>query len=953
MSKIITYNFNQDFIAELADYICANFLKNGNDLSRVAVVFGGRRPRYFLRKALSQRIGSGYFPPAFFTIDNFMREVVSRKAPIRLAPAMDSCYIIYKAASQVAPSLLEDKPEFSQFLPWAKEVNSFIEELDLEDIPDERLKSDVEKSAEIGYEVPESINQLLSHIVAIRGLYHEGLRSRKLYSRGLMYLEASRLIPEAHFDEFDQVLFCNLYYLYKTEGSVVKHLFDNDLATLFFQKDGSQWPVLKELQGLFNAPIEPESKAVPKFTPHIYKGFDSHSQVGLVREIISKEIKKEELDKTLVLLPDANNLIPLLSEISSELPEFNVSMGYPLKRSSLFGLFQYIFEAQSRRRDNEYYSRDYLKVILHPIIKNLLIKESPAATRILCHKVEEALNGTIDTALAGSLFIKLEEIEKEGKFFQKTADSLTHQDIHLGEPELKEVISRIHRLCFSRWEEVNNFSGFIDALQEFTDAVLFESMAIKYRLNSKVIERIYGIIDELRSAEFRDQPFAREEIFRIFIGKLEDEKISFSGSPLKGLQVLGLLETRGLTFKNVIIMDANEGLLPRVKVYEPLIPRQVMESLGLKCLKEEEEVEKYHFSRLVGGAKDVYFVYDDDPEKEPSRFIEEIIWQKQKVDKKLSVFKETRARFNVNVAPQLKPSATKDQKVLDYLQNDFVFSPSSIDTYLKCPLEFYYQYVLRLREKEDMLGEPESKDVGIVVHDLFEAAFKDFVGKEPVIDKKFETNFWELFRELFDDKIRNRIGSEAFMIEGVLRHRLEAFLKRERQKENCRNVKKIISLEKNVQRQKTDFLGVPLYFSYRIDRVDELVDGSLLVIDYKTGSSAKVPNGTKSLQAMADAMTRQTICQAVKSFQLPVYYHFISEEFKDKPLNAALYMIQRPEKLEYFIKKRDLERPDRVMGFCLDALKFIINEIFDSETDFDSDDTGEACRYCPFGALCR
>jgi hypothetical protein len=114
-----------------------------------------------------------------------------------------------------------------------------------------------------------------------------------------------------------------------------------------------------------------------------------------------------------------------------------------------------------------------------------------------------------------------------------------------------------------------------------------------------------------------------------------------------------------------------------------------------------------------------------------------------------------------------------------------------------------------------------------------------------------------------------------------------------------------------------------------------------------------VPNGTKSLQAMADAMTRETVLKAVKSFQLPIYYHFISEEFKDKPLNAALYLIQRPDKLEYFIKKRDLEQPEKVMGFCLAALKFIINEIFDSETDFDSDDTGEACRYCPFGAICR
>ena len=791
MSKVTTFNFNEDFIEKLADYIVANFLKDGRDLSRTAVVFGGKRPRYFLRRALSRRLGKGYYPPVFFTIENFMREVMTRKATFRMAPAMDSCYLIYQAALEKAPNLLKDKNEFSAFLPWAKEVNSFIEELDLEDVQSSSLKG-VEKSAEIGYEIPESVNELLSRIVDIRKLYHDVLKKRGLYSRGLLYLEASRIIPKVSFDDFDRILFCNLYYLYKTESAVIKHLFDSCKAQLFFQKDSSEWPVLKKLETIFSCAIEPEATGQKPFTPHIYKGFDSHSQAGLVREIIGAKIKKEDLDKTLVLLPDANNLIPLLSEISSQDLELNVSMGYPLKRSSLYGLFQYIFEAQARRKDNKYYSRDYLKVILHPVIKNLILNQSPAATRILCHKIEEALKGIIETSLAGSLFIDLNTIESENALFEKAADSIAHQDMQLGVTELKAILTRIHRLCFRGWEGVGNFTAFISMLQEFTDAVLFESMATRYRLNSKVIERIYDMIDELKCSEFRDQKFTSDEIFRIFTGKLEDEKINFAGSPLKGLQVLGLLETRSLTFKNIIIMDANEGLLPRVRVYEPLIPRQVMDSLGLKRLKDEEEVEKYHFSRLVSGAQDVYFVYDDDPEKERSRFLEEIIWQKQKESNDLPAFGETRARFNVNVARQPEPAAVKDEKIVQYLQNDFVFSPSSIDTYLHCPLQFYYQYVLRLREKDDQLAEPESKDVGTVVHELLEEAFKDSLGREPVIDKKFEQKFWDLFRDIFDKKIRNRISAEAFMIEDLMRHRLELFLKKEKEKDGSRGVKKIL-----------------------------------------------------------------------------------------------------------------------------------------------------------------
>jgi hypothetical protein len=104
---------------------------------------------------------------------------------------------------------------------------------------------------------------------------------------------------------------------------------------------------------------------------------------------------------------------------------------------------------------------------------------------------------------------------------------------------------------------------------------------------------------------------------------------------------------------------------------------------------------------------------------------------------------------------------------------------------------------------------------------------------------------------------------------------------------------------------------------------------------------------------MRDAMTRETIRDAVKSFQLPIYYHFVSQDYKDSALNAALYLIQTPEKLECLIKKSDADQPEKVMGFCIDALKFIIDELLSPQVDFQSDDTQEACRYCPFTALCR
>jgi len=316
MDKIITYNFSEDFILRLADFIEEHFLRAGRDLSRIAVVFGGKRPALFLKRELAKRIKSGFFAPQFFAMDQFIRRLVSEKNGFRDVAELDAAYIIYKVAKDKAPEVLLRREEFSQFLPWAKEIANFIDEVDLEKIDNDRLR-DIEISAEIGYEVPDNINQLLGHIVKIRSAYHESLRKRKLYSRGLMYLDAADSIKDNGLEEFDQVFFCNFFYLHKTEEEILNHLYYRDKAVLFFQKDTKDWPVFAGLSKIFGCNIEPRVKKEPAAEVQIYKGFDTHSQVGLVREIIGKKIAKNNLDKTVIVLSDINNLIPLVSEVSS------------------------------------------------------------------------------------------------------------------------------------------------------------------------------------------------------------------------------------------------------------------------------------------------------------------------------------------------------------------------------------------------------------------------------------------------------------------------------------------------------------------------------------------------------------------------------------------------------------------------------------------------------------
>jgi hypothetical protein len=942
VNKILTYNFGEDFISNLADHIEENIIKKGRNMAKTAIIFGGKRPELFLKKELSKRIKNTYFPPQFFSIDEFMRYIVSRKEIFSKISDLDACYIIYKIVVEKAPTILHNNTLFSQFLPWAKEISSFIDELDLEDIQNDKLNT-IQKSAEIGYDIPLSINILLKNIIIIRQEYHKELSKRQYLTRGLLYNKAAKLIKEIDFNEFDEILFCNFFYMHKTEESIAKHLYETKKSSMLFQADGHKWNCLDTLAKSLNCRIEPQKTKEPQNNIEIYSGFDTHSQTGIVRSEILSKIKNPE--KTVIVLPDPETLIPLLSELPPEIKEFNVSMGYPLKRSSIYTLFKSIIEAQISYKNNSYYTKDYLKVLMHPLIKNLHINTSPSITRTLAHKVEEILLGIETTELSKHLFINLSDIQKLDKVYAITEDNLAGQNTNKN--TLKEILSEAHSIAFTQWENISNFTSLCTAVNNLLDILITKSFAENYPLNLKVIEKIYNINETLKNVEFKNENFDKMEIFKIFQSMLDRELIAFKGSPLKGLQILGLLETRTLSFENVIIMDANESVLPKLKPFDPLIPRQAIAGLGLNRFEQEEEIQRYHFMRLINSAKNVYITYNNSPEKEKSRFIEELIWEKQKKENKINVLSEHKAKFKIKVLPE-KPFISKNTEILKTLEN-ISFSPSSIDTYITCPLQFYYKYVLGLKEKEEISDEPQATEIGNFLHELLEYSFKEFTGKEPVIDNKFIIKFYKYFDAKFKKELVSRIGSDAFMVKKVMEYKLANFLKSEAKR--SAEIKQIIGLEDGSFGTKINFKNRNIKFKCRIDRIDELHDGSIFIIDYKSGSSAKTPSGVQKLAEWQK--DRKWIREKIHSFQLPLYCYFAQQKYKNTPVNAGLYNL-KDAKITNFIKDKEEDSAETKIEKCMDALEFIIEEIFNPEKPFLAEESSERiCEYCPFIYMCR
>lgn len=945
MDKVVAYDLSENFIRNLAGFVDENFIKKDKDISRLAFVFGGQRPALFLKRELSGRFHKSFLAPRFFSIDEFAEYVVSRKDMFSKISDLEASFIIYRLAREKTPAILKGKETFAKFLSWAREILQFIEQLDLEDINVRSLEG-IQKSAGIGYDVPPSINALLENIVLLRDAFHKVLLEKKSYGRGLIYLLASRTAAEADFQEFDKIFFCNFFYLHKTEETVIKSLCDRDKALVFLQGDPREWSVLDGVCKKLSCSLAPALKPAPDFDLTIQAGFDVHSQAALVREAL-KKIKSFE--KTVVVLPEADNIIPLLSEIGSVCEDFNVSMGYPLRRSSLYSLFECVFKAQETKKEEAYYAKDYLQVLSHPLVKNLDLVGSPSATRILVHKIEEVLLGLEKTSLGGSLFVTLSQIEGLADLYELAFDTMKRMDIDVERKDLKSIVRQLHRAFFSSWENIGNFHEFSIGLADFLDLILKKSYLTKYPLNLKIAERIFSLQAELKNAAFSKERLPKEEIFKIFKDHLENEKVSFSGSPLKGLQVLGLLETRSLSFENVIVMDVNESLLPKIKIHEPLIPREVMVRLGLNRLEKEEEIQRYHFMSLLACAKNVLLVYEEGRDKERSRLIEDLVWRRQKSQKSLHVLAVAKAAFQVKVLTR-EIAARKKTQHIEFLKN-FTFSATSINTYLACPLRFYYQYVLGLAEKEDLLDEPEARDIGTFIHELLEETFSRFVGARPRIDPAFRDHFFGVLDKKFDADFRRKMKSDAFLIREVLEFRLKRFLDNEAK----RAVRQIIGVEKVF----TDNIllgGSAFKFKCKIDRIDRLDDDSLLIVDYKTGMGDIPLLSSERLDSVE--FSRELIKERVRSFQLPLYYYFVRQQEKDASLNAALYFLKSFEKESgmkmLFSKGEDEDLKNKVLGFFMKALGFIVAEILDPAVPFKADqEDAYNCKNCAFFYLCR
>ncbi|GMO67251.1 MAG: PD-(D/E)XK nuclease family protein [Endomicrobiia bacterium] len=932
VSKIINLDIHENIIDFTTDYI----LKSDKNM---ALISGGKRPFLFIRKKLALKRKKSFFPPKFFTNDEFIEGVVFDNLELVKISDIESAFIIFKIIKKEAPLLLKNTISFTSFVDWSFEILSFIEQLDVENVCEEKLKT-IKTNAEIGYDVPESINDLLKNIFRIRKSFHKILDDTSRTTKGYSFLKAALMNKELLSGDFDEIILMAPFYLHKTEIEIFRKIHKIGKLVIFTQGNPKDYEVLMHIYSAFGEPLPDVKSAKNNYKLNVYSAFDDQSQGSLLKNL-TKDYSKEEMDKTVIIVPDSKMLQSVISEISTVTDYYNVSMGYPAEKTAVFSLLKAVIEAQFSRKEQYYYSKDIMKVLTNPLLKNMRFFGQSSISRIVAHKIEEFLDINSKSRLSGRMFISFEEIVNEKQLLNKMSLTITQTWEYVAPKRIVDILKKIFYDFFISWENIYTFSDLSGILFNFLEKIYSLSVVSSYPLNIGAMELLLCLAKELKFGRVSNAKFHNEEVLDVFKKLVKNKRITLLGSPLKGMQILGFLESRNLFFENVFIVGMTDSAMPAVKKEYSLIPKDIMFSLGIEIAKREFEIQKYHFNRLIAGTKNLNLIYPDNEKDERSRFIESIIWDKQFGSGNINAVKINRfvlPKFSIKLHE--KRRYVKTEEIKEYLKN-MPYTYSKIDVYLNCKLKFYFMYVLLLDDNMKFGWELSSSDIGNFIHNFLKDTLYENLSFEKIQSLEFEREYLKKLENSFDESSHFKFREDAFMMKEILMHKMKNVLYYERE----RSYKTIYTCEKKYASNIETDPGIIYNLNCKIDRID--TDGkNYMIFDYKTGAVADFIISKKYFDLLYNRFDRQNVKKAVKSLQLPLYKYIFEKETGFTVSECAIYGIKKAEIIGFPSEKE-------IYNKCIDIVKGILDDINTCESfEFDSKDKVN-CGMCKYFYICR
>lgn len=1005
MSKVVSIPLEENFLEVFVNKI---LLHHRDKFDRIAIIFPGKRPSLYVNRLLQNILKKPFLSPLIFSMDEFIDFILEKNFLIykEISP-YDAVYKVYKIIKETQQNFSITTENIRKFFYWGVHIYKFFNEIDQELIKPEKIVS-IQKIAE--YEtLPKGIKNILKEIVEVYSKFIESIEEENLITRGYKYRKAAEVIDTTNFENIEKFYFAGIFATTGSEKYIIKTLFEKNKADIilhgepaYYFKDTQQlkieeWKILGELLQYLGVKKEDviyikERTKIRDFSHvKIYSAPDTVNEVLCAYEIVKNwENRDTSVPQQVIVMPSSELLMPALQFICDRINrKFNISMGYKLLHTPLYNLIDAVLKAQINAKDKattvEYDKSDYMRVLLHPYVKNLKIYKDDSVTRQIIHRLNNVLNEDSNNPfikkLSAKLYIDIDDISKIG-----SEVLIDNRDI--SPVDFAEIVNTINKECFKNFEKFENIYQLAERLQKFINFILENGPYSFHILSGEIVKNFWELLEKIKVAGFSKEPLSKDKkenrlaIIEFIQYIIESTgSIQFNTEPLETLQLVGVLETRALNFNKTVILDVNEGRFPLPKEIDPLVPLDVRKELGMHSYEDEEEMTKYYFYRLIKGSDEVHLIYRDTPELPRSRFVERIIWEKEKKEKRIFKKEEIIKEFFVPLIKEITPpkiekdekvlNIKKSEKVLNRLKEEFVFHPTAIDIYMSCPLKFYFSNILNLKEYPVIEREIKETTRGNIVHSILAELFGKYKGKKVDFDEIIE----DLNKVIEKMNRTSLYTGEYYIFNQITKYKIEGYIKRiQSLKENFK-VKEIELTIPGADKLKQVYFkvdkGIKVRLSGRIDRVDEMDNGEIRIIDYKTGGGSEVPNKTgRDYNSIMEEIENETdekerikkkcdiIRQRVKSFQLPIYLYLYKEYYNlsdYENLNAGLVLFISKDIRNIYSELfgNNVEsKTEQMENYFLLCLQDLFKELFNEEVSFAPREKTD-CRNCIYIHFCK
>lgn len=942
------------FLSQCAKYI---FKKHAGNLQDICLVFPNRRSGVFFTSYLQKEIETPVIGPQITTVNELMRGYSDWNSgeKLELISILYDVFCKYTKSTESFDEfyfwgeiLLSDFNDIDRYLVNAKDLFTNITDLkEIESIFD-YLTDDQKKALEQFWgsiaaadktAFREKYISIWDKLYPIYAEFKQQLGQSEQAFPGMIDRDVAERAKDGAIEfGFQQYYFVGLNALNSCEIQLFDALQKVGKAAFLWDYDSSYLDddqneagyFLRQNLRRFPAP-EDFDLATDVFSQRkqvklvsVSSVFGQAQEIPLFLEDTAKNYKKQ-FDNTAVVLADESLLFPALGAIPEDIGTINITMGYPVRNSVVYGFLLLLVNLlKNKRKEKGGYTAFHRYV-----------------TDILNHQL-------------------LGDREKE-----KTAAYVTMlKQMNRISVDLSEIdFSPLHRQIFSLPEKTEDYSRYFLSVL----GMLYHQQ--KEKGDSMLLELIYSIylaIEKLDSVvrkalEKHQRPLTETIYFRLFSQYIGQISVAFEGEPLSGLQVMGILETRCLDFENLIILGLNENKWPRKFTAPSFIPFNIRKGFSLPGIDEQDAMYGYYFYRLVQRAKNTTATYSVVKEGigtgELSRYGYQLQYDSVHKPEMLNLdFVFANDPVDIISIPGSKDIA---QRLIENNTEKHPLSPSAINTYLNCPLKFYFHYVVRLPEPDELKEEIDGVLFGNIFHDSIEELYKGFVGK--VIDRS-DLERLSKNRLLIDNEITKQIARHYFkqeppfkktiVLEGkslLIFENIKTYLFQLIRQDMDYAPFKVVSLEQSYKRQ-FEVNGQQLWVGGKIDRVDEK-DGRIRVLDYKTGNV-----NTLSAKSVEDLFERDAKDPKKEILQALIYCWGLTEQMPEKDIQPGIYSLRKlfesKFNWEIVVDKKQIVFRDVELEFE-DELQKLLAEIYNEETGFKQTEFTDKCKYCPYSGICR